>query len=577
MAFWDEVDRFVGHIPVTSIVKDAIEAGIAEAKGHHGAAKEEVIEAAVIMVSDLVTVTAFGASAEVATAGAIAAEGIFRQAEKGAVKNVGAEAASLCSGRKDDDDVTAVAATQYVRGKDAKAAKVAKEVTEERGIRVSDSVSVAAFEASAEVATAGATAAERIFKHSAIFKQASKGDLKNVAAEATSLGLGRKATDDIMADAATQCARGIAGFEEEKGHHSAAEEVIIASDYVSVAAVGASSEVIKAGKTAVEWFLKNPVKLGVVKIAAEATSLGSGTKAADCVLTAAAASVFARQIVSSEKSCKPVKQVKPKRTSQAKADQSGQTRSVKPNQVSQAKPDGSVKPKPKLKPKPKPKPTQPKRGHHVINNGVIKIIPSIINSCIFENVLQQSYENLEKQNIITSEVAPELMRMLNQPMCKDVCAQIEQMVVYTPKGETYTDENSIGFGLFNLKLRNAVECIVSHIFTSLKNAGEKQPDLSGHEKMQTLINLINYASVSEKEIYVDRQALDWWLDEGAHQKKQFTTCRDSVKNMFDSLVCVENPCEGLVCIWGRETFDIYKRLIKMYNCQPQMEKKDVRE
>ena len=70
-------------------------------------------EAAVIIVSDLVTVTAFGASAEVATAGAIAAEGIFKQAAKGVVPNVAAEATSLGSGRKADDDVTAVAVTQY--------------------------------------------------------------------------------------------------------------------------------------------------------------------------------------------------------------------------------------------------------------------------------------------------------------------------------------------------------------------------------------------------------------------------------------------------------------------------------
>ena len=573
MAFWDAIYRFLGYIPVTSTVKDAIEAGISEAKGHHGAAKEEVIEAAVIIVSDLVTVKTFGASAEVASAGAIAAEGIFKQAAKGAVKNVGAETVSLGSGRKDDDDVTAVAATQYVREKAAKAAKLAKEVIEEGGIRVSDLVSVAAFGASTEVATAGATAAE------GVFKQAAKGDVKNVAAEATPLGSGRKATDDVMADAATQCARGIAGFVEEKGHHGAAKEVIIVSDYVSLVAVGASSEVIEAGKTAVDWFLKNPVKLGAVKTGAEATSLGLGTKAADCVLTAAAASLYARQIVSSGKSCKPVKEVKPKKISQAKADQSSQTRSFKPNQISQAKPDGSVEPKPKLKPKPKPKLMQPKRGHHVINNGVIKIIPCIIKRCIFENVFSISYEKLQKQNIITSEVAPELMRMFNQPLGKDVCNQIEQMTVYTPKGETHTDRNDEKFGSFNFKLIITVEGIVRHVFTSLKEAGEMPPDLSGHEEMQTLIDLINKASVSEDEIYVDQQAKRWWLDEGDRQTKQlqFTTCRDSVKDMFDSLVCVKNPCEGLVCIWGRELFDIYKRLIKMYNRQPQMEKKDVRE
>lgn len=100
MAFWDVVDCFVGYIPVTSTVKDALKAGIAEAKGLYGTAKEDVIEAAVIIVSALVTVTAFGASAEVAAAGAIAAEGVFKLSVKGVVQNVAAEATSLGSGRK---------------------------------------------------------------------------------------------------------------------------------------------------------------------------------------------------------------------------------------------------------------------------------------------------------------------------------------------------------------------------------------------------------------------------------------------------------------------------------------------
>lgn len=223
MAFWDVVDRFVGYIPVTSTVKDALEAGIAEAKGLYGAAKEDVIEAAVIIVSDLVTVTAFGASAEVAAAGAIAAEGVFKLSAKGVVQNVAAEAKSLGSGRKADDDVTGVAVTQF--------------------------------------------------------------------------------------------AREIVVFEEAKGHAAgaagAAKEVsgagvIRVSDIVSVAAFGATEEVVGAGKTAVEWFLKHAAKSDE-KTAEEAMFLGSGTNPADVVLTAAAASQYARQIMLSRKSRRSVK------------------------------------------------------------------------------------------------------------------------------------------------------------------------------------------------------------------------------------------------------------------------------
>ena len=440
MAFWDVVDRFVGYIPVTSTVKDALEAGIAEAEGHHGAAKEKVIEAAVIIVSDLVTVTALGASAEVATAGAIAAEVVFKQAAKGVVQNVAAEATSLGSGRKADDDVTAVAATQY--------------------------------------------------------------------------------------------ARGIAGFEEAKALQGVAKEVIEAgeirfSDLVSVAAFGASEEVVEAGKTAVEWFLNHAAK-GDEKTAEEEMFLGAGTNAADVVLTAAAASQYARKIMLSRKWRKSLKE-----NSQRKQS------------------------------------NEPKRGHHVINNGVIKIIPDIIKRFLEEFqdeiFLANSYQELVDQNIITPYATPKLMSMLNgdEPWHEGVCAQIEQMKAYTPKGETHTDQNDKEFGVFNAALIEAVVGMVYRVFISVEKPGEV---LDFSEKMQSLIKLINSATVGERENYVDYQALDWWLAEGDRhdQMKQFTRCRDEVKNMLDSLV---HWTPGIL---GREIFDIHRRLIESYNLQPRL-------
>ena len=461
MAFWDAVDRFVGYILVTSTVKDAIEAGIAEAKGRHGAAKEEVIEAAVIIVSDLVTMTAFGASAEVATAGVIAAEGIFKQAAKGLVQNVAAEATSLGSGRKADEDVTAVAFTQY--------------------------------------------------------------------------------------------AREIVVFEEAKGHAAGAAKevseagVIRVSDLVSVAAFGASEDVVEAGKTAVEWFLKHAVKSDE-KTAEEARFLGSGTNAADVVLTAAAASQYARTIILSEKSLKPVKPSSKKLPEESKRGHLVTQASRKPSK-------------------------EPKRGHHVINNGVIKIIPDIIKGFLEEFkdkiFLKNSYQELVEQNIITLGATPKLMLMLNgdEPWPEGVCAQIEQMVASTPEGETHTDQNDEKFGAFKAALIKDVVGIVLRVFNSLEGPGVEQ-DLS--EKMQSLIELINSATVGQKEYYVDRQALKWWLDETGHQMEQFTACRDEVKNMFDSLVCVEKQYDCTAGILGREIFDIYKRLIKSYNLQPQL-------
>ena len=582
MEFWDAVDRFVGYIPVASTVKDAIEAGVAEAKGHHGATKEEVIEAAVIIVSDLVTVTAFGASAEVATAGAIAAEGIFKQAAKGVVPNVAAEATSLGSGRKADDDVTAVAVTQYAsekvvfeeaKGHAAGAAGAAKEVSEAAVIIVSDLVTVTAFGASAEVATAGAIAAE------GIFKQAAKGVVPNVAAEATSLGSGRKADDDVTAVAVTQYASEKVVFEEAKGHAAgaagAAKEVseagvIRVSDLVSVAAFGASEDVVEAGNTAVKWFLKHAVKRDE-KTTEEAIFLGSGTNAADVVLTAAAASQYARQIILSKKSFRSGKPSSKKLTEEPK-------RGHRVAQPSKKLPEESKRGDPVAKPSRKPS-KEPKRGHHVINNGVIRIIPDIIKGFLEEFkdtiFLGNSYQELVDQNIITLDVTPKLMLMLNQPLPPVVCAQIERMVADTPPGETHTDQNDEAFGGFKLELMKTVWNIIYHVFTSLQQSGGIVPLSEDFlDQMQSLIDLINQNTgpiVGKSEIYVDEQALEWWLAKGdPRQEEQFTTCRDSVKNMFDSLVCEENPYDGIACILGREIFYIHETLIKRYNRQPQL-------
>ena len=470
MEFWDAVDRFVGYIPVASTVKDAIEAGVAEAKGHHGAAKEEVIEAAVIIVSDLVTVTAFGASAEVATAGAIAAEGIFKQAAKGVVPNVAAEATSLGSGRKADNDVAAVAVTQY-------------------------------------------------------------------------------ASEKVVFEEAKGHAAGAAGAAKEVSEAG----VIRVSYLVSVAAFGASEDVVEAGNTAVKWFLKHAVKRDE-KTTEEAIFLGSGTNAADVVLTAAAASQYARQIILSKKSF----------------------RSGKPS--SKKLPEESKRGDPVAKPSRKPS-KEPKRGHHVINNGVIRIIPDIIKGFLEEFkdtiFLGNSYQELVDQNIITLDVTPKLMLMLNQPLPPVVCAQIELMVADTPPGETHTDQNDEAFGGFKLELMKTVWNIIYHVFTSLQQSGGIVPLSEDFlDQMQSLIDLIKQNTgpiVGKSEIYVDEQALEWWLAKGdPRQEEQFTTCRDSVKNMFDSLVCEENPYDGIACILGREIFYIHETLIKRYNLQPQL-------
>lgn len=164
------------------------------------------------------------------------------------------------------------------------------------------------------------------------------------------------------------------------------------------------------------------------------------------------------------------------------------------------------------------------------------------------------------------------MRSHDQPLPRDVSAQIETMVAYTPRGETHTDTNDVIFGASKVGLTNAVRHIVFHVFTSLEETG-RMPDLRGGflHQMQSMIGVIAFITeepTGQNGIYVDNQALRWWLA-GGGQMAQFIRCRDNVRDMFNSLADVRRPpYERIACIWGREIFHVYRRLIERHNLTP---------
>ena len=323
-----------------------------------------------------------------------------------------------------------------------------------------------------------------------------------------------------------------AGVEEVKGNHAAAREKLIeagvdlVADIVTVATLGAGAEVAAAGKMAAEEVLKQAAK-GAVKTTAEATALGLGKRAGAVVAARVAAKEALRR---------------------------------------KGKPDNRPK-------TPENPPREPKRGHHVINNGVIRIFRDIIERFFEEHrgliFLGRSYRELVEEGIINEAETPILMASHDQPLPPNICHEIEMMVAYTPRGETHTDENDVNFGVSKVGLLNAVIHIVSHVFTSLQETG-RMPDLSGGflHQMQSMIEVIAFITqepTNENGIYVDNQALRWWLA-GGGQMAQFIRCRDSVRDMFNSLASVRRaPEERLVCIWGREIFHIHRRLVERHN------------
>jgi len=361
-----------------------------------------------------------------------------------------------------------------------------------------------------------------------------------------------------------------AGIEETGRHYAEAKEKVfkagldIVSDIVTVATFGTGAEVAFAGKTAAENTLIQAAD-GASKTSAMATSLGLGEKAA-AVLTAADDARTAKRQASRRKKRKqsPVQKEPPI------AKKRKEPRSDSPTAA-----DASAS---KVRIGQRKEQKEPKQGHHVINKGVKKIFHDIIKKFFEGNrdtiFGKNCYQDLVDTGIINPDKTPNLMRSYpksDPPLSTEVATQIDEMVAYTPPGEIHTDENDANFGVSKVILLRAVWQIILSVFTSLRD-NKPMPDLSTSgtylDQMETLIDVI--AAITEEAtgqhgVYVDKQALNWWLTAGPGRGKeeQFTKCINEVREMLNSLPDITKPSHelGIASIWGKEIFYVHSRLI----------------
>lgn len=200
-----------------------------------------------------------------------------------------------------------------------------------------------------------------------------------------------------------------AGIKEAQENHADAKEkekVLeagfgVVSDILTVATLGSVAEVAIAGKVAAEKALKQAAE-GALKTAAEATSLGLGKKAAVVVRAAVAAQVARREATRKNK------RQAPKPTSTVPTEPPGPPeKRKKPSSNNTTGTGASASPVLKEPPK---KPMEPKRGHHVINNGVKRIFHDIIEKFFQEHMgrifHENTYEDLVKDGVINENETP---------------------------------------------------------------------------------------------------------------------------------------------------------------------------
>ena len=316
---------------------------------------------------------------------------------------------------------------------------------------------------------------------------------------------------------------------ECEGKHKAALEkaletaVDLAGDIVTVASLGEACEVAVAGKAAAEAALKDAMEAGLKSAAKEqmvqATREGYTKEAATMMAIAGAAQEA---------------KLAAKEGIARRAGKEG----PKPGNKPDNKPHGHKK--------------DPKRGHHVINNGVRRIHPKIIDAFLEHNANYfdgQSFEILVEHGFIEPEM--NIYQSHERPFNEEDDEFIQTTVAFTPGGEIHRDINDVEYGT----LTGALRVGVSHYMTSLFHMRVRQTPMPRPEQeVAVAITFVAY-EMNSNEVYVDRQALEWWIATGGNEAR-FLEVRDVVANSFRDLTGGAN----LVLAWVHDLVDIYERI-----------------
>ena len=312
---------------------------------------------------------------------------------------------------------------------------------------------------------------------------------------------------------------------ECEGKHGAALEkaletaVDLAGDIVTVASLGEACEVAVAGKAAAEAALKDAMEAGLKSAAKEqmvqAAREGYTKEAATMMAIAGAAQ-------------------------EAKL-------AAKKGIAGRAGKEGSKHDTKRKKPE-----KEPLRGHHVINNDVRRVFPKIIDAFLEHNANYfdgQSFDQLVEQGCI--EPGMRVYRSYKHPFNEADDEFIQETVVFTPGKEVHRDANAVEYGTLIASLRVGV----SHYMTSLFHMRVRQmPMPRPEQEVAAAISYLSY-EMNTNQVYVDRTALNWWIDSGGNEAR-FIEVRDVVANNFRDLT------EGaeFILAWVHDLFEIYEKI-----------------
>ena len=201
----------------------------------------------------------------------------------------------------------------------------------------------------------------------------------------------------------------------------------------------------------------------------------------------------------------------------------------------------------------------PRRGHHVINNGVKDIYRDIIKRFVdtFGTTYLDSnnYLNLVQLNII-NEVRrgglPVDCVLRTAPLPHETEREIVENTVYTPEGEIYKNyRNAERFGRAKQILLLKVTILMRNICLSLREENKMPDDLD--DKMGGLRQFIT--DDFNSDVFVDEQAKAWWERErGPGDADRLQNWIQQVNEMLMK-IAGESTIQ-LVIHWGQWAFRV---------------------
>lgn len=201
----------------------------------------------------------------------------------------------------------------------------------------------------------------------------------------------------------------------------------------------------------------------------------------------------------------------------------------------------------------------PRRGHHVIKNGVKKIYRDIkkrfVDNFSINYFRGNNYVNLVEQNII-NEVnrggLPVDCVLRTAPLPHATESEIENSTVYTPRGGQYTNhKNAEEFGQAKEVLLVKVTTLMRDICVSLRDRKKMPNDLD--ERMVELCHFIT--NQFNRDVFVDKQAKDWWEGEEGPAGARSRRLEDWTQQVEKMLVKIAGQGTIQLAIhWGQWAF-----------------------